>query len=134
MKILPVLFLFSILIVLSPGCSKDETYQHDDILIGYWVNPVYSGQEITFMRSNSFMSNEYGIYFKENMNLVERKNAGWCGTPPVSYDDFEGTWKQTANRLLLHLSYWGGWMDVEWQIVSLDEELLIVKVIEKDSD
>ena len=38
------------------------------------------------------------------------------------------------NRLLLHLSYWGGWMNVEWQIVSLNEEVLIVKVIDKDSD
>lgn len=134
LKVLRYIFLLFSLILILPGCREDESDQNPDSLHGYWINPVYSGQEITFMRSNSFRTNEYGIYFKENRKLVERKNSGWCATPPVSYADYEGTWKQNGNRVLLHLSYWGGWMDVEWQIVSQDEEFLNVKVIEQDSD
>lgn len=134
MKILRILLFFTSLIAVSSGCKEDNSVDHEYILEGYWVDPEYSGDEIIFMRSNSFISDGYGIYFKENRSLVERKNAGWCATPPVSYADFEGTWKQNGNRLLLHLSYWGGWMNVEWQIVSLNEEVLIVKVIDKDSD
>lgn len=134
MKFVTDLLLLFSLILLLPGCTKDEPFAYPESLNGYWVNPVYSGQEITFTRSSAFNTNEYGIYFKKNRKLVERKNSGWCATPPVSYSDFEGTWKQNGNRLLLHLSYWGGWMDVEWEIVSLDEEFLIIKVIEKNSD
>lgn len=133
MKNMYILFLLSILMIFN-GCRENELFQQEESLHGYWVNPVYTGQEITFMRSTGFIADEYGICFKENRKLVERKNTGWCGTPPVSYDEYEGTWKQNGDRLLLHLSYWGGWMDVEWEIVSLDEEFLIVKVIEKNSD
>lgn len=61
-------------------------------LIGSWTDPQYSDTLITYSRVNSLIENQYGITFKNNNKLVERQNRGFCGTPPITTADYEGTY------------------------------------------
>jgi hypothetical protein len=87
------LFLIIILIgTLSYSCSKDKTnIDPNNLLIGVWNYSTYQDNAIVYTRNLEF--NDVNCYrFNADGSLVERKNSGWCGTPPISYADYDGTW------------------------------------------
>lgn len=64
--------------------------------------------------------------------FIERKNSGWCGTPPVSYSDFEGNWSINDSLLNVSVAYWGGLADYQWKIISLDDKRLTIVVVSQE--
>lgn len=90
-RLIILLFAFSLI-----ACEKnnENAAARNDDLIGSWFNPQYNDSITTFERSEGLADNEYGFSFNEDNTFIERKNAGWCGTPPISYADFNGTWTQ----------------------------------------
>ena len=75
------------------------------------------------------LSKTIGVF---GMGFSTNKNAGWCGTPPISYADFEGTWKKSDSTISITVGYWGGLLDYQWKIVSIDNKsLTIVKLQEE---
>jgi hypothetical protein len=116
MKISGLLF---IVLLLGAGCDR----LHSDDIIGSWTNARVEGEVITLERKDK-PENEYTITFREGGKLTERKNAGWCGTPPVSYADFEGTWQQTDSLINIEVGYWGGREQYRWIILSVDRKNL----------
>ena len=42
----------------------------------------------------------YGFIIGEDGSFTERKNTGWCGTPPITYGNFEGSWTAVSDSLL----------------------------------
>ena len=129
MKILRILFLILISQALVMSCKKDEAKPADDHIniIGNWVNPDYQDSLIVLEKSVSLKLNEYGISFKADSTLLERKNSGDCGTPPIAYGDFNGTWSVKDSTILIHVGYWGGTAFYKWKIISATDEKLIVK-------
>jgi hypothetical protein len=99
-------------------------------LNGHWINPVCIDTLWQYDRSATFKENAGGIYFKSDNEFVERKNAGWCGTPPVSYADFDGTWARHDSVLNITVGYWGGTADYKWKIISITDDKLIIYRIE----
>jgi hypothetical protein len=76
------------------------------------------------------VDNEYGIVFNSDGNILERKNAGWCGTPPLIYNDFNGTWEIKDPTIKIHVAYWGGMADYSWKIITIDNNELNIVPIE----
>jgi len=128
-RLIFLLFAFSLI-----ACEKnnENAAASNDDLIGSWFNPQYNDSIATFERSEGLVDNEYGFSFKEDNTFIERKNAGWCGTPPIFYADFDGTWTKNDSIIEITVGYWGGTADYTWKIVSIDESLLEIYVIEQE--
>ena len=103
----------------------------NDHLIGSWFNPEYNDSIVTYQRSEGLVEDEYGFSFIEDFAFIERKNSGWCGTPPIAYADFEGTWARNDSILEINVDFWGGTTDYTWKILSADETMLIIERIEE---
>jgi hypothetical protein len=118
-----ILFL-SIIILIACEKSNEPIVNDSDKLIGYWINPVAIDTVWKYERANTLKDNDYGFAFKSGQLFVERKNAGWCGTPPISYTDFDGTWTKNDSVINITVGYWGGLADYQWKIILIDNNSL----------
>jgi hypothetical protein len=117
------------LIILS-ACNKDEIrIDPDNLLLGVWNYSEYQADAAVFVRSPEF-TDQHCYRFNTDGTLTERKNSGWCGTPPVNYADYDGTWT-IINDTLVHVTvgYWGGTMDYNLDIESINTNSLKVITI-----
>jgi hypothetical protein len=81
-------------------------------------------------RSPGLDSSRYGFIIRADGGFVERKNAGWCGTPPISYANFQGHWSALTDTLLdITVGYWGGSMSYQMQIIRVNEEELHIRYL-----
>ena len=114
------------------ACEKEKDQINTDTnkLIGSWINPHYNDTLVTFERFNRLKDNAYGFSIKYDNKFIERKNSGWCGTPPISYSDYEGNWTQNDSIISITVGYWGGIVDYKWKIVSIDENNLTIISLE----
>ena len=112
------------------GCEEDETLVTNGELIGYWINPIDVENTTTFERSQSLKENDYCIGFNSGNCFIQRANSGWCGTPPIAYADYEGTWTETDSVINIQVEYWGGIAKYKWKIETLTETTLKVTRIE----
>lgn len=103
-------------------CSKDEptTTTVSDLLIGSWN--YYDENYDSYRRVKSLAENEYGFTFLADGKFIERKNSGWCGTPPISYANFDGTWQLEDSIISISTSFWGGDIEYYWKIDEINAE------------
>jgi len=127
-----LIILLLAIILLACEKNNENTAAKNDLLIGSWFNPQHNDSIVTYERAKGLVDNEYSFSFKEDMTFIERKNAGWCGTPPISYADFDGIWSQKDSILEITVDYWGGTADYTWKILSLDETTL--KIIRQEEN
>jgi len=113
------------------SCRKEDTlFQNGNTeLAGNWINPQYSDTLVTYTRAETLIENEYGITFKSGDKLVVRQNGGWCGTPPITTADYEGTWSQEGSVVKITVGYWGGIAEYIWKIKSLNNHELVITVV-----
>ncbi|NDP28649.1 MAG: hypothetical protein GZ087_14695 [Flavobacterium sp.] len=119
-----VLFL---LLVTTIGCSKENEnipINESDKLIGHWINPIYTGSELQLSRASSLKADEYGLSFLEKTQCVER-SSGWCGTPPITFMDFQGTY--TKNDSIIIITIDNGTQNIKWKIKTLNDKTLIME-------
>jgi hypothetical protein len=121
-----LLFIISLIPVLF-SCTKDEIkIDPDNLLTGIWNYSVYQDNSDVFTRSNEFI-NDHCYQFNADGTLLERKNSGWCGTPPVSYADYAGTWTLLNDTLInVVVGYWGGTTTYMLDVESVTENSLKV--------
>ena len=105
------------------GSCNQLTSINDNIsfsLYGTWVR-AESNENVTILNgSDELNEHEYGFIIYANGEFVERKNSGWCATPPISYANFNGKWKAISENLLeITVGYWGGTTSYLMEIVSL---------------
>lgn len=92
------------------SCSKKEDVKDygDSLLLGTWSYSFYEGDLTVYTRTPDFIESD-GIKFKADGTLIQRKNAGWCGTPPVTYANYDGTWSRINDTIIeIKAPYWGG--------------------------
>ena len=120
--------LFSVLLFLF-ACNQQPTQPNGSgQLIGTWVYERYENGLTIMKRSVSLDSSKYGFIIHRDGKFVERKNAGWCGTPPISYANFAGEWRAQADSVLsIDVDFWGGRMNYIMLVVSLTESELKFK-------
>ncbi len=124
------IIFFLIVILAISACQKDlvEPAEMPKGLNAVWVENGYDEDVSIFKKSNEFDSNKYGFHIIDSGKFIERKNAGFCGTPPITYETYEGTWSKISDSLLLIESpYWGGTMIFKMKIVSMNENELKVR-------
>jgi hypothetical protein len=116
--------------MLLASCKKDV--QPDagvSPFIGYWVNPVYSDTTVTYTRSTALPHDSYGFLLSDNYKFVEHKNVGSCGTPPIVYGIYEGSWTSIEDTLKVTVGYWGGVTTYKWLIVNIEKDKLVIHEI-----
>ncbi len=105
-------------------------YAINEELLGTWIFEEYKDDITVLKKSNDFHSDKYGIQFNKNLSLVERRNASWCGTPPIAYDNFNGSWEMIdKNTVELNVDSWDGDMYITIEIVSLTDKKLEIRYI-----
>ena len=117
------------------SCEKDsyDVTDSDVMVIGSWIKPNYNNDNTTVLeRSNKLRSNDYGIEFMSDGSLVERKNSSFCGTPPITYADYNGTWSINGSIIQITVDYWGGQSEYEWEIVSIGYKKIKIKRLREE--
>ena len=124
---------FFLLLVASLSISSCTKMGED--IIGYWVYDNYDQEDsvTVYNRVKDMPDDAHGFAFKENGVFLEHKNAGWCGTPPISYANYEGTWTRTDSLVTIEVGYWGGTSRYQWEIYSVNRDHLSVKVISSET-
>ena len=128
MKIYYILTLVLCSLLLS--CTKEEIkIDPDNLLIGTWDYTGYHNNMSIYTRSLDFSDN-HCYRFNSDGTLVERNISGWCATPPVSYDNYDGTWTILNDTLIqIHVEYWGGMRDYKMGINSVDRDSLKIEEV-----
>lgn len=125
------------------SCESNETLvDQDNLLIGSWVEPVYEGETITFKKGTSLPNEAYGFSFRkeQNSNFVTERTSGFCGTPPLTFFDRQGTWESTGGKLKIYdinIPAVIGATPILWynyQIVALNESKLVLKHVQSDQE
>jgi hypothetical protein len=123
-----------LLLVVTLSCEKEgldaALLGENAGVVGTWVEETYVDDILWLRRTADLDPAGYGFTIKENGEFIERKNAGWCGTPPITYDNFEGSWEPLSDSLLdITVGYWGGMMTYQIRIVSLDHVNLAIRYL-----
>jgi hypothetical protein len=123
--------ILTLMIFIISACEQKEPVPEASV-IGVWEKPEYSDSLVTYKRATLLPQNDYSISFYADGSLTERKNSGWCGTPPIVYGNFDGTWHQNQEIIYYTAAYWGGTMDITWEIITVNSTELKVKIIESE--
>ncbi len=125
MKKISLIMIAVVTILLS--CNKDEIkIDSDNLLLGIWTYSGYQNDAVVYTRSDGFTDSPC-YKFKSDGTLLERKNSGWCGTPPVSYSDYDGSWSVINDTIVeIKSAYWGGEITYRLDIESLTADALKV--------
>lgn len=127
-----LIFLLTLLLVVS--CEK-ELMEADALgenagIVGTWVEKGYEEDVLNLHRADKLDPSKYGFTVSDDGTFIEHKNSGWCGTPPIAYDSFDGTWEAKSDSLLeVTVGYWGGIMTYQIRIVALDNENLAIRYL-----
>jgi hypothetical protein len=126
-------YLLSLITVLTLfSCTENEEQidiDPNNQIIGSWSYAEYSENNIaTFKRVSGIVDDKYTCTLKNNGSFMEHKNAGWCGTPPITFDDYEGSWQQENNKISIQSEFWGGTQNLNWEVISLTDETLKIKI------
>ena len=124
-----IIILLSLLSFLS--CTKDKiTFGTEALLEGIWVSSGWEENTLILEKKSALQSDRPGYIFYEDGKLVERKNAGWCGTPPVTYDNFSGEWSCKSSSLIdINVAFWGGKTRYSLEIVAITSNKLKVRQV-----
>jgi len=126
--------LFLLVMVLMVSCEKNAmdlaALGENSGIVGTWTEDEYKGDTLLLNRSGELAADRYGFTLEDDGTFIEHKNAGWCGTPPITYDNFDGTWKAVSDSLLnITVAYWGGVMTYQIRIVSVDGARLAIRYL-----
>ncbi|CAF4035510.1 unnamed protein product, partial [Rotaria sp. Silwood1] len=100
--------------------SGEEVVNRSLPIVGIWV----LSNDGNYTRFTQFLSNKPGYEFKSNGQLVRYGNVGWCGTPPITYGNFDGQWNFINDTTLtIRSRYWGGYYteNVRYQFLTDDK-------------
>jgi len=111
------------------ACSKEElAIDPNHPLLGTWVQAGYEGNTIIYTRASRLKDDGYGLIFQADGQLVMRQVAGWCGTPPLVYANYEGRWNLSGSTLQTTMHY--QWMPSATkqtsQVISVDGKRLVL--------
>jgi hypothetical protein len=120
-------------LLLSPvlfSCQKDKLeVDPDNPLPGIWSQSDYVENVMVYTRQDKFSDNPC-YKFNADGTLLERKNSGFCGTPPITYSDYEGSWSMLNDTIIqITSAYWGGTMTYKLDIESVSDNTLKVVAI-----
>ena len=126
MKRTTYIFIVTIILI-STSCERNPLYI-DGVagdMVGHWIDQDYSDTLYTLRRASHIPDDTFGWTFNRDGTLIQRGNAGFCGTPPITYADYEGDWLAKDSLITIDVNFWGGTSILEWQIIEISETSLI---------
>ena len=127
--------LIILLLMLSfIGCKEKQIVDPDNLLLGTWVNVSYESQNgvtlITYQRNSGLDNQNSGYIFYNSGKITDRSVVGRCGTPPLSYGDFEGNWTFDNDIVTINSTDWFKQSKTNrYSIESLDSKVLVLKLL-----
>lgn len=119
--------------LLFTSCTEKVIIPQNSLDIsGYWINQDLNDTIFSFQRAAALADGQYCFGMLSDGTFIERKNAGWCGTPPIAYADYEGDWSMQDSLIHISVPYWGGIAHYSWKIISIDDEILTYYVVNAD--
>lgn len=113
---------------------KDTAAHKELMVVGTWVQTGYGDKTYTYERAQKLDRNQPGLTLKADGTLIKRQNAGWCGTPPITYANNAGHWQQKEDGTLnLEYSFWGGTGILKLDLVEINETQMRAKVLEYET-
>ena len=102
-----------------------------DKLIGVWAfHKTHSIEKeiiVSYKKVDS-LGEETGFEFRTENTLIVRNLAGYCATPPWTFESRKGTWQQKeASTITLEYSDWRGKKEREITILSLNDSIVKLK-------
>ena len=134
MKIFRIELGFLLVLLLCSFTISTFSYEDEPIdgetieegLVGTWV---HTDRYRNLVKKNNFADNKGGIAFGDDGTLTVRQNEGWCGTPPITYSNFKGSWEMLSDSTArLEYEYWGGTIIEEIWIEELSKNKLVYRV------
>ena len=111
-----------LVLLLFTACESDimeaESLGSNAGIIGTWVEDEYRGDTLLLYRAGELDKLSYSFTLEDDGTFIERKNAGWCATPPIAYNNYEGKWSKLTDSLInVESEYWGGIMFFQLEII-----------------
>lgn len=101
-------------------------------LVGSWKYEYTADGKVYLIIAQGLV--EEGIQFSADNTLKTRKNAGWCGTPPITYGDFEGKWKVLSpNVYEITEDFWGGEMIFKLRVLAKEGNKLYIETFDHET-
>ena len=129
------LLALTIVCLVMAGCEKSDETTHYKNIVGCWTKPMYvdnsEGKSIyCFEKAKSLPNNSGGTKFYNDGTLIERKNSGDCGTPPIAYANFSGNWQVQENGdIIIDVAYWGGMEHKVWKVIDITNKTLTIEIV-----
>lgn len=107
--------------VLTISCDYCTQPISNDAMYNVWVKYDDDFNDPnTFRSANKLDKNRYGFIIESDGTFIHRQNSGWCGTPPIAYKNYNGTWKELSKDTLEIISeFWGGLDTFKIEILSV---------------
>ena len=114
------------------SCKEKQVVSPDNLLLGTWVNVGYESQNgvtlVTYQRNSSLDNQNSGYIFYNSGKITDRSVVGRCGTPPLSYSDFKGSWTFENNIVTINSTDWLKQpRKNRYSIESLDSTMLVLR-------
>ncbi len=117
--------LFLVFLIAASFISCEENsliIDPADNLYGVWIYESSDSNFVIMKKAQNFDESKPGFSINKEGKFIERKNSGWCGTPPISYSNYEGEWNKKSDELFeVSVGYWGGIEQYQIKIISLTE-------------
>jgi hypothetical protein len=125
-----ILIITPLILFLLTSCSKDEiNIDPGNPIIGTWTFKGYQDDVYIYERNSGFIENQC-YRFEDDGSLTVRQNSGFCGTPPITYANYPGTWSVINDTLVqVQTGYWGGELRYKLDIESVDPKALKMKFV-----
>jgi len=122
------------ILVMMVSCAEEmrvaEMLGDNSGIFGTWVENGYIEEMAVLERAGALDGDSYGFTIREDGTFIERKNAGFYDTPPVTYTNFDGEWVALSDSLLeITVGYWGGTINYQMRIVSLERDTLKIRYL-----
>ena len=94
-------------------------------LEGRWEYVYNDGSDMVYALTTGEEKGSW-LEFADKGELTVRQNAGWCGTPPISYRTYSGGTYDLSKKGLLTMThkFWGGIDTTHYQIASIEGDTM----------
>jgi hypothetical protein len=118
-------YFFLLVVAIFFSCESNEIeIDTNNLVYGTWVEPSYDNETIKFKRGATLPKEAYGVAFSKDGVFTE-KTSGWCGTPPLTFFNIEGTFQ--LENTLISISTQSYPSNYAWRIIALTKEKLVFK-------
>ncbi len=109
--------------------NVQDSSKMEELLIGVWVYDTTQNNKVTtYRKSKKFLNDKPGMEFKADGIIIfrEQDHRGWCGTAPLAFEKYEGSWKVLDSTIFIKVKYSEGTTKQAWELISITPSILTI--------